>query len=88
VMVHEGGLRLVPISPATPLGSRFGVFDAQGVPVQARWPADHEHLTLSRPRPPEPSGDPERIAAATGGYGFHLADCVDALLHNLLDLAA
>ncbi|MGP9537298.1 DUF222 domain-containing protein [Brachybacterium sp. AOP43-C2-M15] len=32
--------------------------------------------------------DPARIAATTGGEGFCLADCVDALLQHTLDLAA
>ena len=35
-----------------------------------------------------PDADPARIAATTGGDGFRLADCVDALLESVLDLAA
>ena len=128
VMVHEGGLRLVRSrsgsSGAAPagLGPRFLVLDADGHPVQARWPAMLERLIL-RPDPAEgdvdpegpsseripqsgelpgseeapgsgkdsgtPSGrDPERIAATTGGTGFRLADCVQALCENVLSRVA
>ncbi|MGO2585682.1 MAG: DUF222 domain-containing protein [Brachybacterium tyrofermentans] len=49
VMVHEGGLRLMPGSPTTgALGARFTVVDADGRPVQARWPAMLEHLSIRR----------------------------------------
>ncbi|MGP5125119.1 DUF222 domain-containing protein [Brachybacterium tyrofermentans] len=91
VMVHEGGLRLVPIAaPSIPFPPRFEVVDAAGRPVQARWPAMLETLAL-RLVPPagrETGGgidpDPERIAATTGGAGFRLADCVDALCRNVV----
>ncbi|GAA1307436.1 HNH endonuclease signature motif containing protein [Brachybacterium tyrofermentans] len=91
VMVHEGGLRLVPIAaPSIPFPPRFEVVDAAGRPVQARWPAMLETLAL-RLVPPagrETGGgidpDPERIAATTGGADFRLADCVDALCRNVV----
>jgi hypothetical protein len=39
--------------------------------------------------PAAPGGpDPERIAATTGGAGFRLADCVQALCENVLKRAA
>ena len=98
------------------------MLDADGHPVQARWPAMLERLIL-RPDPAEgdvdpegpaseripqsgelpgseeapgsgkdsgtPSGrDPERIAATTGGTGFRLADCVQALCENVLSRVA
>lgn len=104
VMVHEGGLRLVPGSgfpTATSLGRRFAVVDATGRPVQARWPAMFEHLLFrstidaeddgardSTCSAPSPAADPERIAATTGGEGFRLADCVDALCSSIVELAA
>lgn len=105
VMVHEGGLRLMPGSPTTgALGQRFTVVDADGRPVQARWPAMLEHLSIHRaPATTSTSGapststststrdirpDPERIAATTGGEGFRLADCVAALCDNAVELAA
>ena len=99
VMVHEGGLRLVPGSPTTgALGARFIVVDADGCPVQARWPAMLEHLSIRRSpattstsEAPSTNGirpDPERIAATTGGEGFRLADCVAALCDNAVALAA
>ena len=91
VMVHEGGLRLVAIAaPSIPFPHRFEVVDAAGRPVQARWPAMLEKLAL---RLVPPAGretgagidpDPERIAATTGGAGFRLADCVDALCRNVV----
>jgi hypothetical protein len=129
VMVHEGGLRLVHTAP-DPAGSAIGTagstddragsgprlqaVDADGRPVQARWPAMFEHLILrpehgehplEAPGTPEASGalglpsgpdapaapggpDPERIAATTGGAGFRLADCVQALCENVLKRAA
>ncbi|MGP5125895.1 DUF222 domain-containing protein [Brachybacterium tyrofermentans] len=47
VIVHEGGLRLMPRDPAAgTLGQRFTVVDADGRPVQARWPAMLEHLSI------------------------------------------
>lgn len=104
VMVHEGGLRLVPGSgspTATSLGRRFAVVDANGRPVQARWPAMFEHLlfrsTLNSKddgardttcSAPPLAADPERIAATTGGEGFRLADCVDVLCSSIVELAA
>ncbi|GAA1488670.1 HNH endonuclease signature motif containing protein [Brachybacterium sacelli] len=99
VMVHEGGLRLV-LDPAR-AGShrRFRVLDSVGRPVQARWPAMFEHLSLrdgsapvattgSASSAPTGPADPERIAATTGGAGFRLADCVDVLCRNVVELAA
>ena len=47
-------------------------------------PADPEHTDPEHTAP----ADPTRIAATTGGAGFRLADCVDTLLHNVLQLAA
>lgn len=95
VMVHEGGLRLALDPDRTnPLQPRFQVLDTAGKPVQARWPAMLEHLSLhSRPETDpadttDPDADPERIAATTGGAGFRLADCVDALCRNVMDRAA
>lgn len=35
-----------------------------------------------------PDSDPGRIAATTAGEGFHLAVCVDALCHSIIELAA
>ncbi|APX33775.1 hypothetical protein BH708_14840 [Brachybacterium sp. P6-10-X1] len=100
VMVHEGGLHLVlDTVSAAPHQRRFQVLDSAGRPVQARWPAMLEHLAL-RPDtgedgatgPTSPAhvqqADPERIAATTGGAGFRLADCVDALCQNAVELAA
>lgn len=93
VMVHEGGLRLVPSSAygASP-GQRFEVIDAEGRPVQARWPATLERFAFRRSivAAAEPGGDPTRIAATTGGADFRLADCVDALCQSAVevDLAA
>ncbi|WP_394216142.1 DUF222 domain-containing protein [Brachybacterium vulturis] len=91
VMVHEGGLRLIcePRSAALP-GGRFAVVDAAGRPVQARWPATLEHLSIRTltVASDDPDADPERIAATTGGAGFRLADCVDALCRSAVDLAA
>lgn len=104
VMVHEGGLRLVPGSgfrTATSLSRRFAVVDADGRPVQARWPAMFEHLLFRSTidtkddgardttcSAPPPAADPERIAATTGGEGFRLADCVDVLCSSIVELAA
>lgn len=93
VMVHEGGLHLVPDpSRATPLAPRFQVLDSESRPVQARWPALLESVT-ARPAAPSRSraakdADPERIAATTGGAGFRLADCVDALCSSVLEPSA
>lgn len=114
VMVHEGGLHLaLDTGSAAPHHRRFQVLDADGHPVQARWPAMLEHLAL-RPdtsvdgstgpmgparaeqaseqhpgaRHPGAPADPERIASTTGGAGFRLADCVDALCQNVVELAA
>ncbi|WP_193105071.1 HNH endonuclease signature motif containing protein [Brachybacterium sp. FME24] len=107
VMVHEGGLRLVlDATSTTPLRRRFEVVDSDGRPVQARWPAMLEHLSIrsstsistaddgttgssdSTGSAPPPKADPERIAATTGGAGFRLADCVDALCQSVVELAA
>ncbi|MFC7465855.1 DUF222 domain-containing protein [Brachybacterium sp. GCM10030252] len=38
--------------------------------------------------PPPGSADPRRIAARTGGQGFSLSACVDALCQNVVTLAA
>src|SRR5690625_4267169 len=102
VMVHEGGLHLAPHPERTSTYQpRFQVLDTSGHPVQARWPAMLEHLTLHK----TPTGktadqaesqqaaghhgpDPTRIAPTTGGTGFNLANCVDTLLHNILQLTA
>src|SRR5690625_4387141 len=96
VMVHEGGLHLAPHPERTSTYQpRFQVLDTTGHPVQARWPAMLEHLTVHTTptnTPPDPAGpehpDPTRIAATTGGAGFNLANCVDTLLHNILHLTA
>ncbi|MGO1199653.1 MAG: DUF222 domain-containing protein [Brachybacterium sp.] len=93
VMVHEGGLRLVPASRSgAPPGRRFAVVDAAGRPVQARWPAMFEHLSIRSlaiaTDDADADADPERIAATTGGAGFRLADCVDALCMSAVELAA
>src|SRR5699024_5821624 len=102
VMVHEGGLHLAPTPERTSTYQpRYQVLDTTGHPVQARWPAMLEHLTLYK----TPTGktadqaesqqaaghhgpDPTRIAPTTGGTGFNLANCVDTLLHNILQLTA
>ena len=89
---------------AAPRHRRFQVLDSDGHPVQARWPAMLEHLAMrpdtgedSGADQTGPAGvqqtstqqaDPERIAATTGGAGFRLADCVDALCQNVVELAA
>src|SRR5690625_7619455 len=88
-MVHEGGLHLAPHPERTSTYQpRFQVLDTTGHPVQARWPAMLEHLTLHK----TPTGktadqaesqqaaghhgpDPTRIAPTTGGAGFNLANC-------------
>ena len=119
VMVHEGGLRLVPgsgLPDATSSNRRFAVVDAEGRPIQARWPAMLEHFAFRGIITTEndtkkdatranwagggnrtsgttgaalPStADPERIASTTGGEGFRLADCVDVLCRNVVELAA
>ncbi|GAA1489978.1 HNH endonuclease signature motif containing protein [Brachybacterium sacelli] len=91
VIVHEGGLRLVPLRrPRARGGPRFRVVDESGTPVQARWPAMFEHVR-TRPAPSspsEPAGDGARIAATTGGAGFRLADCVELLCRSVVGLAA
>ena len=91
VVVHEGGLRLIPISRSgAPPGRRFEVVDTAGRPVEARWPAMLEHLSLRSVAiaTDDADADPERIAATTGGAGFRLADCVDALCRSAVELAA
>lgn len=91
VLVHEGGLRLV-LNPfrTAPHHRRFLVLDADGQSVQARWPAMLEEVTVRSITGPaiDVTRDPERIAATTGGAGFRLADCVDALCHHVMELAA
>ncbi|MGO1422917.1 MAG: hypothetical protein ACTHVK_05470, partial [Brachybacterium sp.] len=72
------------------------VVDAAGRPVQARWPAMFENLSLrslaiatdDADADADADADPERIAATTGGAGFRLADCVDALCMSAVELAA
>ncbi|WP_394214796.1 HNH endonuclease signature motif containing protein [Brachybacterium vulturis] len=115
VLVHEGGLRLVPaLDRATPSDPRFDVLDESGRPVTARWPALLEQLALRHlPDAPDaevrstasasasvpasgasddgpgPVGErSDRIAATTGGAGFRLADCVDALCRAVVERAA
>ena len=94
VIVHEGGHHLAPVPapdhPAAPHLPRYTVIDQHGRPVTARWPAMLEHITHTPTTPgmPEPAGHPDRITGTTGGYGFHLADCVDTLLANTLTTAA
>src|SRR5690625_7258665 len=102
--IHTVAVPLLGIAPAertTAYQPRFQVLDTTGHPVQARWPAMLEHLTLHK----TPTGktadqaesqqaaghhgpDPTRIAPTTGGAGFNLANCVDTLLHNILQLTA
>jgi hypothetical protein len=83
---------------------RFRVLDSEGNPVQARWPAMFEHLIVQPVPPCDdtesdaPQGDaapetprdrdPERIAATTGGEGFSLAECVQAMCQSVLARAA
>lgn len=100
VIVHEGGLHLAPNRERTTAHQpRFHVLNASRRPVQARWPTMLEHATVretptsktceqTTPEPATGHPDPTRIAATTGGAGFHLADCVDTLLDNILQLAA
>lgn len=80
-------------------GVRFRVVDQEGQPIEAHWPSMLEHIHT---RPSSPHGDtteprdtgpqsdtsPDRIASTTGGAGFRLADCVDALCHAALTTAA
>lgn len=90
VMVHEGDYQLVHRVPgneqAAPHLPRHTGIDQHGQPVTARWPAMLEHITHT-PDAPTPHGDPERITGTTRGYGFHLAECVDALLATLTTAA-
>ena len=65
VMVHEGGLRLVRSARAES-GPRLRVLDAEGRPVQARWPAMFERLIL-RPDRGELPLDAENAENATVG---------------------
>ncbi|MEE1618680.1 HNH endonuclease signature motif containing protein [Brachybacterium sp. J153] len=103
VMVHEGGLRLVRSEPEpSGIGPRFQVLDADGRPVQARWPAMFERLIIQRRTEssaavtPDAGAEdldpsrvaPERIAATTGGEGFSLAGCVQALCDGVIVTAA
>ncbi|WP_460477597.1 HNH endonuclease signature motif containing protein [Brachybacterium huguangmaarense] len=90
VLVHEGGLHLERTTPGTYPAMR--VLDAAGAPVQARWPSMLEtaHITpLDETAEPILDGSPapDRIFPATGGYGFHLDDCVTALLDGWHDAA-
>ncbi|WP_460475714.1 HNH endonuclease signature motif containing protein [Brachybacterium huguangmaarense] len=90
VLVHEGGLHLEHPAPGTYPALR--VLDAAGAPVQARWPSMLEtaHITpLDETGEPILDGSPapDRIFPATGGYGFHLDDCVTALLDGWRDAA-
>jgi len=88
VIVHEGGLRLVRRPCGLVGASRFAVLDADGVPVEARWPHGLETIVtvpVDRgadldPGPgTEPDPAPDRIFPPTGGDGFSLRDCVGAL---------
>src|SRR5699024_6936429 len=79
VMVHEGGLHLAPTPERTSTYQpRFQVLDTTGHPVQARWPAMLEHLTLhttptgktaaqaeSQPAASHQGPDPTRTAPTT-----------------------
>ncbi|MGP9846132.1 DUF222 domain-containing protein [Brachybacterium sp. 107] len=68
VMVHEGGLRLMPESPTSgALGRRFTVVDVEGRPVQARWPAMLEHLSTRRVPAANSSADTASIASTDAG---------------------
>jgi hypothetical protein len=63
----------------------------EGLPGAEEHRPDDGHPTDAEGGPPgarERRPDPGRIAATTGGEGFRLADCVDALLQHTLDLAA
>lgn len=52
-------------------------------------PVGEDHSTTAGRAPGTPDGqDPERIAATTGGEGFCLADCVQALCESVLVRAA
>lgn len=52
-------------------------------------PVGEDHSTTAGRAPGTPDGqDPERIAATTGGEGFRLADCVQALCESVLVRAA
>ena len=52
-------------------------------------PVGEDHSTTAGRAPDTPDGqDPERIAATTGGEGFCLADCVQALCESVLVRAA
>lgn len=52
-------------------------------------PVGDDHSTTDGRAPGLPDGrDPERIAATTGGEGFRLADCVQALCESVLVRAA
>ena len=62
----------LPPATGAPPGRRFTVVDAAGRPVQARWPAMFEHLSIRSPRHRDRRcrcrcrSNPERIAATTG----------------------
>jgi len=84
----------------SPYHPHFQVLDRTGRPVQARWPALLETLrvredpTMGPPQPrespdkataaPVRAPDPARIAPTSGGAGFRLADCVDALCASIV----
>lgn len=89
VIVHEGGHRLVPrpAGPSARFQPRFTVVDRRGELVTVRWPGMLEEIRSTPHGTPvritgsgAGHGDPERIGATTGGFGFSLADTVDALL--------
>ena len=88
VIVHEGGFRLVVEPSAVPGAPRHRVIDAAGRGVEVRWPPMLEHVrsravdTSAQGRTNGGDPDPTRIAATTGGEGFRLADCVDALFFH------
>lgn len=88
VIVHEGGFRLVVEPSAVPGAPRHRVIDAAGRGVEVRWPPMLEHVrsravdTSDQGRTNGGDPDPTRIAATTGGEGFRLADCVDALFFH------
>src|SRR5699024_7906646 len=102
VMVHDGGLHLAPHPERTSTYQpRFQVLDTTGHPVQAHWPAMLEHLTLHKTPTGKTTDQAESHQAAThqgpnptrsdppnGHTGSNLANCVDTLLHSILQLTA
>src|SRR5699024_1214504 len=68
-MVHEGGLHLAPTPErTTAYQPRFQVLDTTGHPVQARWPAMLEHLTLHK-TPTGKTADQAESQQAAGHHG-------------------